>query len=115
MTINNPNSPINNNSNIGDIDPGITNWPQVIDFSDWLKNLKETIVKIPEHPGDNGITRTIYQKIFNDRAEFDIWVESNRLTDTELRSVLAEWDSTHNIVRTETVFEINEIGKSGIL
>jgi len=122
MTIDNPNFPLNNNSNIGDMTSNTEqltsvgfNWPVDIENSSWLKKIKSEILKVPGYRIDETVTRTIYHKNFNDRAEFDNWASVNKLTDPVLRSLLTEWDSTYNIVRTETVSETTEIGRSGVL
>jgi hypothetical protein len=93
----------------------IGNWPIDFESSDWLTNFRSGIIKSLEHAVVGGKTRTIYIKIFNERAEFDIWAETTRLTDPAIKSAIAEWDSAHNITRTEIVYEMNEISRSAIL
>ena len=112
LIIDNPKREIVNtttpNSNIG-------NWQKDFEYNDSLTNFRSGIIKSVEHVVDGDVVRTIYTKIFNDRAEFDIWAETNRLTDPVIKSAVAEWDSAYNITRTEIVYEMDEVSRSAIL
>jgi len=95
--INNPNT-TNENT--------IANWPPQIEASDWYAQLHSKTFYLNTKEQFNTTKKGIRILMFSDSTEFESWVNTNRLTDTDLIAAINEWKSAHGISYTEEFYEL---------